>query len=398
MMLRRARGYAPLPIQTNTRPANSSLLAFGAHLKNTIALSKGNTIFISQHIGDLETTQASVAFKHVIESFKTLYEASPQAVLADQHPDYLSTQHAQTQPLPAHYIQHHYAHVASCMAENQLDGTVLGVSWDGTGFGPDGTIWGGEFLLTNETSFERVATFRRFPLPGGDRAVREPRRTAFGLLHEMFGKNLYEQNRASFLRAFSAQERVLIRQMLEKKINSPYTSSAGRLFDAVAAIIGVQDTVSFEGQAAMEMEFLTSGVNTDAAYPFSSMPINGSPLKVIDWAPMISCIINDHRCGIPGSLISTKFHNTLAEIIVQIARQIGEERVVLSGGCFQNTYLLEHSVRRLDAEGFRTYRHQRVPPHDGGISLGQVYAFQRAQRAVAVHSDHEPAFTSEGME
>jgi len=397
MILRRARGYAPLPIHVEGMSEEMQLLAVGAHLKNSVALAKRDNIFISQHIGDLETTQASNAFEHVIKSLKTLYNAQPRVIMADLHPDYLSTKYAQSQPQAVQYVQHHYAHVASCMAENQLEGSVLGVSWDGTGFGLDGTIWGGEFLRTNETSFERVATFRRFPLPGGDRAIKEPRRTALGLLYEAFGDSLFDREDIPLLRSFALRERLVIRQMLQKQINTPLTSSAGRLFDAVAAIIGLREKVSFEGQAGMEMEFLVAA-QTEEAYPFAITdfePPTNDPLPgIIDWAPMISHILADHASGMSRSLISTKFHNTVVEIIVDIARRAGEERVVLTGGCFQNKYLLERSIQQLDAAGFRTYWHQRVPPNDGGIALGQVYAYWRAQRHNALDAEPEPAVLS----
>jgi len=388
MVLRRARGYAPLPI--HVAGMNDEILAVGGHLKNSVALAKGSNIFVSQHIGDLETAEASNAFQHVIKSFKTLYNAKPSVVIADLHPEYLSTKYAQSQGVDVQYVQHHYAHVASCMAENQLEGSVLGVSWDGTGFGPDGTIWGGEFLRTNETSFERVATFRRFPLPGGDRAVKEPRRTGLGLLYEMLGDNLFEGKGIPLLHRFTREEVSIIRQMLEKKINTSLTSSVGRLFDAVAAITGVREKVSFEGQAAMEMEFLVDA-QTKEAYPFScthfDSTVPDSSPGIVDWAPMISRILADHATGISSSFISTKFHNTMVEIIVDVACRVGVERLVLTGGCFQNKYLLERSIQQLEAAGFRTYWHQRVPPNDGGIALGQAYAYWRSQRKQMPHPE-----------
>ncbi|HEX9656065.1 MAG TPA: carbamoyltransferase HypF [Bacteroidota bacterium] len=390
MVIRRARGYAPLPIHVDESSEDIPVLAVGAHLKNTVALAKSNNIFVSQHIGDLETAEASNAFEHVIKSFKTLYNAKPSVIIADLHPEYLSTKYAQSQGGSVEYVQHHYAHVASCMAENQLEGNVLGVSWDGTGFGPDGTIWGGEFLHTNATSFERIATFRRFPLPGGDRAIKEPRRTAVGLLYEMCGNALFEREDIPLLHRFTRQEVSVIQQMLEKQINSPVTSSAGRLFDAVGAIIGLRERVSFEGQAAMEMEFL-SGPQTNEAYPFSTSGFdssaNDSSPGIIDWAPMISQILDDNANDMSRSLISTKFHNTLVEIIVDVARRVGEERIVLTGGCFQNKYLLERSIQQLETAGFRTYWHQRVPPNDGGIALGQVYAYWRSHRKNVPHPE-----------
>ena len=398
LVLRRARGYAPLPIQikenTHRTPGaqrESSILAVGAHLKNTIALTSGENVFISQHIGDLETKEAYEAFQTVITSFKGLYSSSPSTVVADAHPAYLSSQYAGSTGKTVKYIQHHYAHVASCMAENQLEGRVLGVSWDGTGYGLDGTVWGGEFLLTDETSFKRVATFKNFLLPGGERSVKEPRRTALGVLYELFGDKLFEHPELVSLNSFSKEECSVLHQMLKRRINSPLTSSVGRLFDAVASMIGIRQQVAFEGQAAMELEFLAAGVTSEECYPFSIIhyqsaidenqrqkqdPQNENRgLKfIVDWKPTINSILEDLKRNVATSLISVKFHNTLIDVIIEIARCVGEKRVVLSGGCFQNKYLTERAVHGLEAAGFRPYWHQRVPPNDGGIALGQIAA------------------------
>jgi hydrogenase maturation protein HypF len=264
------------------------------------------------------------------------------------------------------------------MAENELEGTVLGVAWDGTGYGPDGTIWGGEFLKTDATSFRRAASFRTFRLPGGSATVKEPGRTAVGLLYEMVGDRLFDRVDLPWLRSLSASERTVLRTMVVRGVHSPRTSSAGRLFDAVASIIGLRQRVSFEGQAAMELEFAIGDERTEEAYPFEirddAGAIHESPLRIIDWEPMMRVILDEVRAGVAAGRISAKFHNTLAEIIVDVARRVGEDRVVLTGGCFQNRYLTERAVRRLEAAGFRPYWHQRVPPNDGGIALGQVFA------------------------
>lgn len=381
LVVRRARGFAPLPVALNTTH-NAPLLAVGAHLKNTIALSVGSNVFISQHIGDLETKEAYCAFERVIADFKKLYSIEPQLLASDLHPDYLSTKYANSSGVTSAPVQHHYAHVASCMADNQLEGIVLGVSWDGTGYGTDGTVWGGEFLLTNESGFERVGTLRPFKLPGGERAIKEPRRTALGLLYEIFGDDLFSMDQLQPLREFTDADRKLVKQVLKKGINAPFTTSVGRLFDAVASIIGIRQRVNFEGQAAMEMEFAATQLRTDERYEFR-IPEGGvrirekaakHPAIVIDWTPMILEILEDRQNGVPLPFISAKFHNTLTEMIVTLARHIGENRIVLTGGCFQNKYLTERTVRRLTEEGFRPYWHQRVPPNDGGIALGQVYA------------------------
>ena len=266
LVLRRARGYAPLPVHCK-QPLPGSL-AVGAHLKNTVALTVDENVFVSQHIGDLENKEASDAFQGVIRSFRHLYRIDPVRVVADMHPDYLSTKFARECGIPVVSVQHHYAHVAACMAENELDGQVLGVSWDGTGYGTDGTVWGGEFLLTNDTDFTRVASFRKFRLPGSTSAVKEPRRAALGVLYEILGNGAFERDSAP-VRAFSEQDLSLLAQMLQKGIQSPWTSSVGRLFDAVASLSGLRQVMNFEGQAAMELEFAIGSEKTEESYPFA---------------------------------------------------------------------------------------------------------------------------------
>jgi hydrogenase maturation protein HypF len=268
------------------------------------------------------------------------------------------------------------------MAENELAPPVLGVSWDGTGYGLDGTVWGGEFFLVTEAACERIAHLRPFRLPGGDKAVKEPRRTALGLLYETYGEVVFGMSGLEPLRAFSPGELVALKTMLARQVNSPLTSSVGRLFDAVAALVGLRQQVRFEGQAAMALEFALDGLETDAAYP---MPIAKNPPSsprslVLDWSATVEAILTDVRRQTPVGEISARFHNALVEAIVAVARQASQPRVVLSGGCFQNRYLTERAVQRLQAEGFRPYWHQRVPPNDGGIALGQIVAARRERR------------------
>lgn len=413
LILRRSRGYAPLPIHLHETLPN--LLAVGAHLKNTIALSVANNVFLSQHIGDLETKEAHTAFQKVIADFQRLYESTPEAVVCDLHPDYLSTQHAHALQIPVVAVQHHYAHIAACMAENELQPPALGVSWDGTGFGLDGTIWGGEFLHVKNKTFERVAHFRPFKLPGGEAAIKQPRRTALGVLFEIFGEKVFGRDDLIPIQSFSKIELRLLQQMLEKNLNTPITTSAGRLFDAVAALAGLHQHTAFEGQAAMELEFAIGEACTDEIYSFriaefgmrndefgtmnapasssdsrsalrnpqsairNSQPAIRNPQSpiVIDWQPMILGIVEDVKCGQAVGLISAKFHNTLVEIIIAVARAVREQKILLSGGCFQNKYLTERAVVRLREAGFKPYWHQRVPPNDGGIVLGQVMAAAR---------------------
>jgi hydrogenase maturation protein HypF len=379
LLLRRARGYAPLPI--HLKASLPGILASGAHLKNAVALGVDTQIFVSQHIGDLETNEAYAAFRRVLGDFQKLYDATPELVVCDMHPDYLSTKHARELGIPVMAVQHHYAHVAACMAENEVEPPVLGVSWDGTGLGLDGTIWGGEFLLVDEASFQRVAHIHPFRLPGGKAAIKEPRRTALGVLYEIFGEEAFTRTNLFPLQAFSVKELSLVRRMLEKGVNAPVTSSVGRLFDAVAAIAGLRQRNSFEGQAAMELEFAIGGDRTEEVYPFRIAEGTARPSTIVlDWKPMILEILTDLQNETPLGTRAAKFHNTLAEMIVAVAKLIGEEKVALTGGCFQNRYLTARTVHRLESEGFRPYWHQRVPPNDGGIALGQVFAAARTRR------------------
>jgi hydrogenase maturation protein HypF len=376
VMLRRARGYAPLPIELLT--SAPSVIATGAHLKNTVALSVGQQAFVSQHIGDLEASETLTAFERTLSDLQMLYQQPADqlgAVACDLHPDYRSTQAAHmiaTQARkPLIRIQHHYAHVLACMTEHHLTAPALGVVWDGTGYGTDGTIWGGEFLRITDDSFERAAYLRPFRLAGGDQAVREPRRSALGLLHTMYG----EQLTALPQLGFSRPELAILKQTLAKRINAPLCSSMGRFFDAAAALLGLRQRVSFEGQAAMELEFACGDSATETSYPFNFT----SPS--IDWTPIIEHVLSDLRTGIATNEIAARFHNTLTEIIMAVAVRCQLENVVLTGGCFQNKRLLEKSVQSLQEAGFRPHWSQQFPPNDGSIALGQIAAAVRATQA-----------------
>jgi len=395
-LLRRARGYAPLPVRM-PRPL-PPILAVGAHLKNTVALSVERQVFISQHIGDLETPQAMAAFEQVIADFLRLYEVVPVAIAHDLHPDYLSTRWALSREQKAVRsaqraarnqqtasradcrlptadcqlipVQHHHAHLAACLAEHGVAGPALGVTWDGTGYGLDGTIWGGEFLLGDAADFRRVAHLRPFSLPGGDAAVKEPRRVALALLWELYGAAALERDDLAAIRAFQPHERRLLAQMLRRGLNTPRTTSAGRLFDGVAALIGLHQQVSFEGQAAIALEF-SADPSVHDAYPFMVAQPGESPV-VLDWAPLVAAVLHDLQCGVSASIIAGRFHNALVEMILTVARLVGESRVVLAGGCFQNRRLTERATVRLREAGFDVLLHRQVPPNDGSISLGQV--------------------------
>jgi hydrogenase maturation protein HypF len=378
LMLRRARGYAPLPVELpNELPV---IVATGAHLKNTVAVSVGRQVFVSQHIGDLEAPETIAAFERALKDLQGLYEQPPALVACDLHPDYRSTQLAEAlaQQLdkPLVRVQHHYAHVLACMAEHRLKAPVLGVAWDGTGYGTDGTVWGGEFLRVGEESFERSGFLRPFRLPGGEQAVREPRRCALGLLFELYGENLPDLPQLGF----SPSELGLLKGVLAKGINAPLTSSMGRLFDGVSALIGLRQRASFEGQAAMDLEFVCHNTNTDRCYPINMAHVttgNAPTGSIIDWSSVVEGILADLAARLEAAEIAATFHNSLVEMIVSTAHQQQIEQVVLSGGCVQNRRLLEESIRRLRKAGFRPFWSQKIPANDGGIALGQIVAAQR---------------------
>ena len=389
-LLRRARGYAPLPVLLDH--SLPTVLAVGAHLKNTVALSVERQVFISQHIGDLETPEAMSAFERVIADFLRLYEATPAAIAHDLHPDYLSTRWAREQTAQLIPVQHHHAHLAACLAENRVPGPALGVIWDGTGYGTDGTIWGGEFLLGDAAEYTRVAHLRPFRLPGGEAAIREPGRIALALLWELYGEAGLGHEYLPTVQAYRPAERRLLGQMLSRGVNSPLTTSAGRLFDGVAALIGLRQQVNFEGQAAIALEFIADEAVEDA-YPFPLLHRPGSPAAdmgsaaplpfappaaplILDWQPLVESILADLRRAVPASIMAARFHNALVEAIVAVAQAVaqaaGQPRVALSGGCFQNRLLTERAALRLRAAGFEVVLHRLVPPNDGCISLGQV--------------------------
>jgi hydrogenase maturation protein HypF len=368
LVLRRARGFAPLPVRVGT--SIEATLAVGAHLKSTVAVAKGENIFLSQHLGDLETEASLKAFQHEVVALQQLFDVQPRLVVSDSHPDYLSTAEADRTGLPRRRIQHHHAHVAACLAENEITGPALGVAWDGTGLGTDNTIWGGEFLRVDGGRCERVGSIRTFPLPGGDAAAREPRRVAIGLLYELMGEEVFRLSDVSPISSSTPEEIRVLRGMLLQQVNTPVTSSMGRLFDAVASILGIRQQSSFEGQAAMDLEFAQAEGMTAEPFP---VVFDATGFRW-DWGPMIMEILDGVRNSVPTGVLSSRFHKTLAVVIREVAKRVGLERVVLTGGCFQNVILTELAVTELRGAGFRPYWHQRVPPNDGGIALGQIVA------------------------
>ncbi len=374
-LLRRARGWAPLPVPV--REELPVILGVGAHMKTAVALSVGRQVFLSQHVGDLETPEALEAFERVIADFERLWDVSPAAVAHDLHPGYASTAFAkrlsEERGIPAVAVQHHHAHLAACLAENEAEGSALGVCWDGTGLGTDGTIWGGEFLLGDAAACTRVAHLRPFRLPGGDAAVKEPRRTALAVLFEMLGERAFEREELECVRSFSAGERAVLAQMLAKGVNAPLTTSAGRLFDAIASLLGIAQKTSFEGQAAMALEAAALEAPRDRVEALP-LPLAVTPegSAILDWEPLVFTLLGDLSLGVPPSLLAARFHAALAGGIAAVAAHLGARRVALTGGCFQNKLLTELAAARLKAAGVEVLLHGAVPPNDGGIGVGQV--------------------------
>lgn len=389
--IRRSRGYAPFPVKLpQTLP---SVLAVGGELKSTFCLTKDDYAFMSQHIGDMENLETMEAFGQAVEHFKHIFRADPEIIACDMHPGYLSTRWAQEQrrsggagekgrraaeshpcpPVPLSpcslvYVQHHHAHIAAVMAEHQLDGAepVIGFSFDGTGYGTDGAIWGGEVFVADYRGFERVAHLKYTPLAGGDAAVKRPYRLA---LAQLWAAGVAWDERLPCVAACPAVERRVLQHQLETGLNSVLTSSFGRLFDVVASLTGVRQVVSYEAQAAIEFEALAAS-GGEAGYAFE---LAGDQF---DAAPVIRAVAADVLAGLPIPLIAAKFHYAVAELMVQLClrlrRETGLRRVALSGGVFQNTTLLELATRQLQASDFTVLTHRRVPPNDGGLALGQA--------------------------
>ena len=367
--IRRARGYAPFPVRLRavTRP----LLACGAELKNTVCLASGRYAFLSPHIGDLQNYDTYASYTGTIDHLRALLRIRPEAVAHDLHPGYLSTRYATglDDALPRVAVQHHHAHVAACMAEHGLDGSVIGVAFDGTGYGVDGRMWGGEFFVADYGRADRVAHLAYVPMPGGDLAVREPFRMALAHLHHAFGG--WDPELAPVKAATEGERRIIARQ-IERGVNALPTSSIGRLFDAVASLLGVRHRARYEAQAAIELEALAAPGN-HGHYP---VELAGGEPVVVDPAPLIRGIVRDLALRIPVPIIAARVHLTVASMIVTVAERVrdrtGLHRVVLSGGVFQNVSLLQRAGPLLARSGFTVFSHHIVPPNDGGIALGQA--------------------------
>jgi hydrogenase maturation protein HypF len=372
LFMRRSRGYAPRPVFLPS--PQKSVMAVGGELKNAICLTAGNRGYMSQHFGDLKNAATRNLLEETAAHLMNILGITPEVIGHDLHPDYLSTAFAENfADIPRVAIQHHHAHMAACMAENRLDGDVIGVIYDGAGYGLDAHIWGGEFLLGNYRTFRRSGHFRYVPLPGGDAVVRETWRMAISYLYDSFGEDLFAHPLAA-LTPIGGKERKLLLAMLKRGINSPLSSSCGRLFDAVAALIGLRSTSSYEGQAAIELEAAAEGSEPAGLYPFEVSP--GIGTFTVDFRLMISAILRDVAAGQLPSVMARRFNDTLAAATAEACRLIGREsgvtQVVLSGGVFQNKLLTEKAYELLVKEGFQVFTHRLVPPNDGGLALGQA--------------------------
>jgi hydrogenase maturation protein HypF len=374
LFYRRARGYAPRAVKLPF-PVQP-LLAAGAELKSAVCLADGDRAVLSQHIGDLQNQTTLDSFAHTVTHLSGILAIKPEMAVCDLHPDYLSSRYAEDLRLPLTRVQHHHAHMAACMAENGLDGDAIGIIFDGTGYGTDGTIWGGEFLVGGYDGFRRAGHFRTLPLPGGDAAVREPWRMALSYLYQALGETAFVINHpvAGLL---AEKDRALFAQMLRRGINSPQTSSCGRLFDAVSALLNIRHIVSYDGQGAVELEALAEAdyIDNIACYSYSVFPNETAPFQ-IDFAPMFTEILTDMETGVATAAIAHRFHRTVATAAAdgcqRIADATGIVRIILSGGVFQNRLLSEMLYTALIAKGLNVFTHRLVPPNDGGIALGQA--------------------------
>ena len=379
-IMRRSRSYVPEPLSLPfDLPA--PLLACGGHLKNTFCLGKGQQAFVSHHIGDLENLETLTSFREGIEHFKRLFDIYPKAVAYDLHPEYLATKYALDMDIPRKIgVQHHHAHIASVLAEHGIQGPAIGLAADGTGYGTDGAVWGCEIMSADLLGFERLAHLAYVPLPGGDHAVRQPWRMAAVYLAQAYGDAFLDLD-IPFVRQLDRLKWHVLAQMIARGINSLPTSSLGRLFDAVAALIGLRNEVLYEGQAAIELEILAQqqekGIHEGQSiiYPFTISTRDQMP-TTLDVAPMLRGIVSDIQQGVPASEIADRFHHSIAELLATVCfgtrEQTGLNIIALSGGVFQNRLLLEQLVKRLEGMSFQVYVNRRVPPNDGGISLGQI--------------------------
>ncbi|MDY7036412.1 MAG: carbamoyltransferase HypF, partial [Thermodesulfobacteriota bacterium] len=377
-LIRRSRGYAPVPVFFNKKVP--PILACGADMKNTICLTHKDKAFLSPHIGDLDNFLTYKHYCATIDHLKRVFHIEPEIIAYDLHPDYISTQYGESQKeVEKAPVQHHHAHIASCMAENRLDGNVIGLSFDGTGYGVDGAIWGGELLLADLKGFHRAGSLSYVSMPGSTHAVKEPWRMAVSYLYDALGEDFIDMS-LPFMEEVGRKKIRLLLDMIVKRLNSPFTSSLGRLFDAVAAILGIRSSVSYEGEAAMALEMMADGKD-HGVYAFEW---EKDDLFRILPGPIIRGIAHDMLHKVPCAEISGKFHATVIRVYSELCERIREEtgldRIVLSGGVFQNAILLRGFIKSLEEKCFRVYSHRLVPSNDGGICLGQaVIAASRSE-------------------
>jgi hydrogenase maturation protein HypF len=384
--MRRSRGFVPVPVALESE--SQPILAVGGELKNTVCVVRGNEAFLSQHVGDLENLESYRFFEEAIEHLQRILEVQPKVIAYDLHPDYFSAKWALGRAdVRLIGVQHHHAHIAACMAENHLDGKVIGIALDGTGYGIDGAIWGGEVLLADYLNFQRAAHLDYVALPGGEAAIREPWRVAVSYLAKHFGKSL-PALQIPFTKALDRRNLDILLQMMERGVNSPLTSSCGRLFDAVAALIGLRTAVNYEAQAAIELEMAAHESTDESAYPFE-LQLIGETWRIgthslFDW------LLRDIREGVRAADISRRFHNGLASLFLGLAEKLREShglnRVCLSGGCFQNILLFRLLLSALRTQNFEVYFHSEVPAGDGGISLGQALVAAHRLRITEANS------------
>jgi len=398
-LVRRARSYAPYPIRLPFK--TRQVLGCGAEDKNTFCLTKDNYAFVSQHIGDMENMETLEHFGNTISLYKRLFQIEPEIIACDLHPDYLATKYAQELGVAGMKlvpVQHHHAHIASCLADNGLEGPVIGVTFDGTGMGADGKIWGGEFLVADYRNFRRAGHLEYLPLPGGDAAIKRPYRTAIGYILTLLGEDALaaviatlnqvkgKQSQLASIGQVTEVEIEVIKRQIERKINSPLTSSMGRLFDAMSALLGVRGEIDYEGQAAVELEMaayssvIATSVSDEVistaqeSYPYRI--VEGEGIRIVRLKDLLSAVIEDLQQGVSRGRISVKFHNTVAGMINEMCRLIADEtgitQVALSGGVFQNRLLLREAVGLLESSDFQVFAHRQVPCNDGGVSLGQA--------------------------
>lgn len=376
MIIRRSRGYAPQPIKVGFE-TKRCVLAMGGHLKNTFCFLKGNYALLSHHIGDLENLEALSALEEGVEHYKKIFRCQPQIVACDVHPNYASTavakEYAEKNSLPLVSVQHHHAHIASVLAEKQVNEEVIGVAFDGSGLGTDTRIWGGEFLIATQAEFKRVAHLGEVNLPGGEAAIEEPWRMALSYLYKIYGDGCSRIACQILSGLVECEKIAIVEKLISKKVNSPPTSSAGRLFDTVSSLLEIRGRVNYEGQAAVELEMLARD-DRKVCYPFRV--VRKEEEFIIDTLPVVKRIVEEIREGESSTAVATKFHWTISQIMLRVCELLrdrwGLNKVALSGGVFQNTLILKQTVPLLTSSGFEVFLHSLVPPNDGGISLGQA--------------------------